>query len=402
MNELLYKTKKMDLEVRRWRRTLHQYPELGFEEFNTSNFILRKLNEFNINNVKRIAGTGLVGLIKGKKEGPTILLRADIDGLPINDEKKVNYASKVNGKAHLCGHDAHTSILLCALKVIKDHGIERGNVKFIFQPAEEGLAGAKKVIEEGVLENPKVDTAVGLHVYPNEKTGRVAICPGPCTSFSDRFNLTIIGKGGHAAHPHMAVDALAIGSIIVNALQQVVSRQIDPLSPSVLTIGKISGGSAYNAIASSVTLEGTVRLLDESLRYEVKQKIEDIVRGICSSFDATFELNYHHGYPSVVNDEALIPKFKQTVSQILGEDSFSIINPSMGGEDFSYYTQKVPGLFFRLGTRCNEETSYPLHHPKFDIDEEALSLGAALLSQYALNFLHHHDSHRDEKINLIN
>nr|WP_275983888.1 M20 family metallopeptidase [Paenibacillus hamazuiensis] len=375
-----------------WRRELHRHPELGFEEQRTSEFVRKKLGDIGVTGLKTIAKTGVVALIEGEAEGPTIMLRADMDALPLQDEKQTEYASLIPGKAHLCGHDAHTAMLLGAAALLKQSRIPRGSVKLIFQPAEEGLAGAKAMIADGVLEQPKVDAAVALHVFPSLPVGAVGVAPGACTAFSDRFDLVISGKGGHAAHPHQAVDSVTVAAQVITAIQQIASRMTDPLQPVVVTIGKISGGYTRNVIAPSVSLEGTVRTLDKAAQEAVPELLEQVVKGVCQSFGATFHLEYRKGYPSVMNDPSLIPLLEDTVKDVLGRDVLKL-KPSMGGEDFSYYAEQVPGLFLRLGVR-NEEKGFvhPLHHPLFDLDEEALPIGAALLAEYALKFLRTHSA----------
>ncbi|MBD1378947.1 M20 metallopeptidase family protein [Metabacillus arenae] len=371
-----------------WRRDFHQNPELGFKEVRTSKIIRKELMDMGIKEIRILAKTGIEALIRGKREGSTIMLRADMDALPIQDQKNKAYSSKVDNIAHLCGHDAHTAILLGAARLLMDKPLEAGNVKLVFQPAEEGLAGAKSMIEEGVLKNPEVDAVAALHVQPSLPTGYISVCPNDCTANSDRFDLVITGNGGHAGHPHKSVDSITVASQIISSLQQIVSRQTDPLKPVVLTIGKINGGFARNVIAPFVSIEGTVRTLSEEMRKVVPKKLEQIVKGHCESFGSSYQFTYIEGYPSVKTDSALIPLLMNSSSSILGEGKCKLEKPSMGGEDFAYYTEQVPGIYFRLGTRSEEKGCiYPHHHPMFDIDEEALPIGAALMADYALNFL---------------
>ncbi|MBP3041403.1 amidohydrolase [Bacillaceae bacterium Marseille-Q3522] len=372
-----------------WRRHLHQNPETAFEEVETAKFVQEKLTGLGIEFKKNVGITGVVGLIKGEEPGPTVALRADMDALPIQDQKQVPYASKVKGKAHLCGHDSHTTMLLGAATLLSKNKPKKGQVKLIFQPAEENIGGAKKMIAEGVLQDPDVALIAGLHVHPLADTGYTAICPGISSANSDRFDLTIIGKGGHAAYPHMAVDSITVAAQVITALQQIVSRQVEPISPAVLTIGKIEGGFARNVIAPSVTINATVRTLDKNVRALMEQKIKQITKGICDAFGATYEIDYQNGYPSVFNDESLLPLLEQTANEILGEGKLAIRkNPSLGGEDFSYYAEQIPGIFFQLGIRNEEKgTTHSLHHPLFDIDEDALPFGAAMLAKFALNAL---------------
>ncbi|MBF0754479.1 amidohydrolase [Jeotgalicoccus nanhaiensis] len=370
-----------------WRRHLHKHPELSFEEYKTAEFVKEKLEKLNFEIEYPVAKTGLVATLKGKIEGPTVALRADMDALPIQEEGETEYKSTVDGVGHLCGHDAHTAILLGAAHIISENPPERGNIKLLFQPAEEGYGGADVMVQEGALKNPDVDAVAGLHVHPTIKTGETSITEGFATACTDSFDIKIIGKGGHAAHPHLSIDPIAISSTVIASLQQIVSRNIDPLENIVLTIGRIEGGFARNVIAPEVTLEGTVRLLNPELRPKVKETMHEYLNGITSGMGASYELEYTYGYPSVFNDPALIPTLRTTVDKILGEGQLLDVNPSMGGEDFSYFAREVPGIFFRLGTNGGEDTAYPNHHPKFNVDEDALHYGAAILSQFAYDYL---------------
>lgn len=370
-----------------WRRHLHKHPELSFEEYKTAEFVKEKLEELNFEIEYPVAKTGLVATLKGETKGPTVALRADMDALPIQEEGETEYKSTVEGVGHLCGHDAHTAILLGAAHIISENPPKRGNIKLLFQPAEEGYGGADVMVQEGALKNPDVEAVAGLHVHPTIKTGETSITEGFATACTDSFDIKIIGKGGHAAHPHLSIDPIAISSTVIASLQQIVSRNIDPLENIVLTIGKIEGGFARNVIAPEVTLEGTVRLLNPDLRPKVKETMHQYLNGVTSGMGASYELEYTYGYPSVYNDPALIPTLRATVDKILGEGQLLDVNPSMGGEDFSYFAREVPGVFFRLGTNGGEDTAYPNHHPKFNVDEDALHYGAAILSQFAYDYL---------------
>lgn len=385
---LVGETRAFASELVRWRRHLHQHPELGFEEVRTSRFVQETLRGLGLDVRAPLAKTGVSCLIEGEGRGPTVALRADMDALPIQDEKEVAYASSVPGKAHLCGHDAHTTILLGAARLLSKHRPKRGNVKLLFQPAEEGLAGAKAMIEDGALENPKVKAIAGLHVHHSAATGFVTVCPGLCTAAADAFDITVIGKGGHAAHPHLSVDAVAVSAQVISALQHIASRQTDPLSPLVITIGKIEGGYARNVIAPRVRLEGTARTLDPALREGLPTRLKNIVESVCQAFGGSYAFNYDYGFPSSYNDPVLLPVLERTAQDVLGAGRFSTVPPTMGGEDFAFYAREIPGMFFRLGIRNEAKGSvYPLHHPKFDIDEDALPLGAAMLATFALHYL---------------
>ncbi|WP_335485904.1 M20 metallopeptidase family protein [Bacillus sp. JJ1773] len=385
-SEILEKAYELKNQLITWRRDFHQHPELGFEEVRTSKIVAEHLESLGIETTRNIGKTGVVGLIKGKSEGPTIALRADMDALPMEDRKTVDYRSKIPGKAHACGHDAHTSMLMGAAKLLAEMGgPEKGNIKLIFQPAEEGLGGAPAMIEDGVLSSPAVDRIAGLHIDPMLSSGTLAVVRNQAMAAADTFEVKVIGVGGHAARPHQTVDSITVASEVISALQHVVSRQIDPLDPAVLTIGKIEGGSAYNIIAPEVTFIGTVRTLNPEVREAMPNKMESIIKGVTEAFGANYEFNYDMGYPSVINDDQMVDLLDQTAKELVGDSNFNYIKPSMGGEDFSYYTKHIPGVFFRLG--ASKDGSYPLHHPLFDINDEILPLGSAALVQLALNFL---------------
>jgi amidohydrolase len=372
-----------------WRRHLHARPELAYQEHATAAFVRERLEFLGLHPSPPLAGgTGLTCLIAGDADGPTVALRADMDALPIQEATGADYASTVPGVAHLCGHDAHTTMLLGAAALLARRRPERGHVKLLFQPAEEGGAGAARMIEDGALEAPTVSAIFGLHVDPNQSVGALSATPGPATAASDGLDIEVIGEGGHAARPHQAIDAIAVAAQVVVAIQQLVSRHTDPLQPLVITLGKIEGGFARNVIAPSVRLEGTVRSFDPALRERLPSLLERTVAGVTQAFGARHELTYRLGYPSLRNDAALIPTLSDVVGKLLGEDRLAAGGPSMGGEDFAYYAERVPGLMARLGVR-NEARGlvHPLHHPRFDLDEDALPLGAAVLAGFARSYL---------------
>jgi amidohydrolase len=385
-SEVLEKAFQLREQIKAWRRDFHQHPELGFEEVRTSKIVAEHLESLGIEVERNIGKTGVVGVIRGKSEGPTIALRADMDALPIEDRKTVDYKSKVPGKMHACGHDSHTSMLMGAAKLLSEMPVpEKGNVKFIFQPAEEGLGGAPAMMEDGALLNPKVDAIAGLHIDPLIESGTLAVVRNQAMAAADTFEVKVIGVGGHAARPHQTVDSITIAAEVISALQHVVSRQIDPLDPAVLTIGKITGGTATNIIAPEVTFIGTVRTLNPEVREAMPGKMESIIKGITEAFGASYEFEYDMGYPSVINDDQMVDLLEKTAIELIGNDKFNYMRPSMGGEDFSYYTKEVPGVFFRLGAM--KDVTYPLHHPMFDINDDILPLGSAALVQLALNYL---------------
>ena len=362
------------------RRTIHMHPELSFEEVETSRLVSEWLERFGLQVNKGLAKTGVVGVLKGKKPGKTVAIRADMDALPIEEATQVPYASKIKGKMHACGHDAHVVILLGVAKFfssVKDQ--VKGNIKWIFQPAEEGGGGGKIMVEEGVLENPKVDAIFGTHVYPQLPIGKVGICEGKALAAADRFTIKIIGKGGHAASPHLAKDPVLAAGHLITQLHSIVSRNINPLDSGVITISKVSGGTAFNIIPDEVELLGTVRSLNSGVREELKLRIEQIIQGTIRSFGMDYRFDFEYGYPVLVNDREMIKLVASACSRGIGNEKVEVLEPSMGAEDFAYYLGKVPGAFFRLGTR-NEKKGiiHPYHSSLFDIDEEVLPFGVEM------------------------
>ncbi|ARU61323.1 hypothetical protein CBW65_10175 [Tumebacillus avium] len=370
------------------RRDLHRHPELGFQEVRTSGIVAEWLRGLGLEVETGIAQTGVVGRLRGGRPGKTVALRADMDALPIQDLKTCDYASQVPGKMHACGHDAHTTIVLGAATLLSELREQiAGDVLFIFQPAEEGPGGAAPMIEAGVLEG--VDMAFGIHMAPIAPVGIVAVSPGPVMASADEFRLTIRGKGGHAAYPHMALDVIPVAAQVVTALQQIVSRAVDPTKTAVLTIGTIQGGTKSNVIADSVELTGTVRTFDPLLREELPKRIESIVSGIAAGFGASYELDYQFKYPVLINHGEAAQLMREVGVELFGEGRVLDVPPQMTGEDFAYFLQKVPGCFTFLGCKHPEPlvADYNVHHPAFDIDERVLPLGVQLLTAGVLTYL---------------
>lgn len=387
--QLLPTAQSMQETLTAWRRDLHIHPEIGYEEVRTSAIVAEHLQRLGLEVQTGIGKTGVVGIWRGLEPGPTIGLRADMDALPIQDAKQTSYASQTEGKAHLCGHDAHTTMLMGAAELLTSIGRPAsGNIKFVFQPAEEGLAGADAMIQDGVLEHPHVDAMAGLHVFPSLQIGEVSVCKGVAFASADFFTLRIIGKGGHGARPHEGVDAITVSAQVISALQQITSRMIDPLETAVVSIGQIQGGTMAAAIASEVNMQGTVRTLSAEVRAQMPIKIRQVIEGIVSSFGADYELDYQMNYPVVKNDNQMVDFLTATCDLMAAGPEWQYTRPSTGGEDFAFYAEKVPAVFFRLGTSNGQpETSYPLHHPMFDLDESALPYGVAMLSAIALHYL---------------
>ncbi|HOY94094.1 MAG TPA: M20 family metallopeptidase [Catalimonadaceae bacterium] len=381
--------KEVAPKVQNWRHHIHANPELSFEEFETARFVSDRLTEFGIEHQHGVAGTGVVGLIKGRNPESRILaLRGDMDALPIVEQNEVSYKSTKPGIMHACGHDVHTSSLLGAswiLQQVKDQF--EGTIKLIFQPGEEKVpGGASLLIKEGVLQNPAPQSIVGQHVMPFLPVGKVGFREGLYMASADEIYLTIHGKGGHGAMPNLAIDVVAISAQVITALQQVVSRSADPKIPSVLSFGTVMAKGATNILPNSIYLEGTFRTMDEDWRAKAHQKIRQIVEGICESFGAKADLEIRKGYPFLKNDPVLTRKMKKCAQEYLGAENVVDLDIWMAAEDFSYYTQEMPGCFYRLGTR-NEEKGIVsgVHTPTFDIDEDALEIGCGLMAWLAIN-----------------
>lgn len=367
------------------RRELHKIPETAFEEYQTSQYIKDRLDEFDIPWVS-MAKTGVVGLIQGNHPGKTLLIRADIDGLPITEESGVPFASERHGFMHACGHDVHVTCLLGAAKLLNSLKEQlHGNVKLVFQPAEEGVGGALPMIKEGVMENPSVDGAIALHVEPLEAVGNVQLKNGPVMASPDDFKLTVRGVGGHGASPHTCVDPILVGSMIVNAYQTIVSRHFDPMTPCVVSVCSFHSGSCTNAIPDTATLTGTARSLNHETRQKLTQLLEKIAVETAQSMGAACDFEFLPLYPPTIN----APEMNDLIANacdLSGVKTVELERASMAGDDFAYFCECVPGSYFKLGVG-NETAKYPIHSPKFQADENALPVGVAILAQAAVLYL---------------
>ncbi len=362
------------------RRTIHMHPELGFEEVETSKLVSEWLQKFGLEVKRGMAKTGVVGLLKGRKPGRTVAIRADMDALAMDEANRVPYASQIKGKMHACGHDAHVTILLGVARFFSSIPDQvKGNIKWIFQPAEEGGGGGRIMVEEGVLENPKVDAIFGAHVFPSLPVGKVGIYEREGLAAADRFAIKIVGKGGHAASPHLSRDPILAAGHLITQIHSIVSRNVNPLESGVITIGKVSGGTAVNIIPDEVELIGTVRSLSPQVREELKSRIEQVTQGIARSFSMDYRFDFEYGYPVLINNSEMSKLVGLACSKGIGKENVEVVKPSMGGEDFAYYLEKVPGSYFRLGCR-NEEKGliHPYHSSLFDIDEEVLPFGVEM------------------------
>ena len=372
------------------RRHLHANPELSFREFNTSAYLQGRLQEMGID-YKVLAGTGIMAEIKGLKgDGPMIALRADMDALPITEENEVSYKSKHEGVMHACGHDVHTSVLLGVVRTLNAVRDEfSGTVRFIFQPAEEKLpGGAQQMIAEGVLENPAPLYVIGQHVFPQIEAGKVAIPKGVCMASMDEITVTITGKGGHGAMPHLTIDPVLIASQMVVALQQLVSRAANPQMPTVLSFGKFIADGAINVIPDTVHLEGTFRTFDDDWRNEAHERMKKLACTLVEGMGGTCAFNIRRGYPSVNNNEALSDAMNTLAGEYIGEENVVPVEDLMAAEDFAYYSYQKPSVFYFLGVgNAEKNITAPLHSPAFDVDENALETGAGLMAFFALALL---------------
>jgi amidohydrolase len=364
-----------------WRRRLHQYPELGFREHLTAGFVHQRLEEWGIAHQTGIAGTGIVATLMGASPGPVLAIRADMDALPILEENEVPYRSQHEGTMHACGHDGHTAIALATAYYLSQHPHTfAGTVKIIFQPAEEGPGGAAPMIAEGVLKNPDVDAIIGLHLWNNLPLGTVGVRSGPLMAAVELFDCEIQGKGGHGAIPQQTIDSIVVASQVVNALQTIVARNINPLDAAVVTVGSFHAGRTHNVIADTAEISGTVRYFNPDLATLIPQRVEQVIAGVCQSHGATYKLNYRKLYPAVINDTA-IATLVRSVAETVIETPAGVVPDcqTMGGEDMSYFLQQVPGCYFFLGS-ANESLglAYPHHHPRFDFDETALGMGVEI------------------------
>ncbi|MCM0591187.1 MAG: M20 family metallopeptidase [Gloeotrichia echinulata IR180] len=370
-------------ELVEWRRRLHQKPELGFKETLTAELIEKKLQAWGIEHQTGIAQTGIVAIIKGNKltSEKVLAIRADMDALPIQELNEVSYRSQHDGVMHACGHDGHTAIALGTAYYLQQHRDDfGGTVKIIFQPAEEGPGGAKPMIAAGVLKNPDVDAIIGLHLWNNLPLGTVGVRSGALMAAVESFDCTILGKGGHGAIPHQTVDTVVVAAQIINALQTIVARNVNPIDSAVVTVGKLHAGSKRNVIPDTANMCGTVRYFNPAYKDFFKQRVEEIIAGTCQSHGAKYKLEYSSLYPPVINDP-IIAELVRSVAEEVIETPMGIVPEcqTMAAEDMSYFLEAVPGCYFFLGSaNPAKDLAYPHHHPRFDFDETALPIGVEI------------------------
>lgn len=380
-------------EMVKWRRHLHQNPELSFHEEETSQFVYDTLQSFGNLEVTRPTTTSVMARLVGEHPGETIAFRADMDALPIQEENTFEFVSKNPGVMHACGHDGHTAMLLCAAKILS--GLKdqiNGEIRFLFQHAEElPPGGAIQMVEAGVMDG--VDKVIGLHLLPTMETGTLAVDSGPMQSAVDNFDIKIIGKGGHGVSPHETIDSLAIASQVVSNLQHIVSRNTDPFDVLALSVTKINSGAvdstaAYNVIPETIELGGTVRSFNTELLGSIPNVMERIIKGITDAHGATYEFQYKKGYLPVINDEQVSGQVRESLIEVFGEENVQKAKAIMPGEDFSVFLQKAPGTYFYVGDGNKEKGMvYPLHHPRYTIDEDALEIGVKAFINIAFKLL---------------
>ncbi len=371
-----------------WRRELHANPEISGSEYQTRDFILRQLQALDIPTKIFDGHAGILATIEGKGPGGVVALRADMDALPITEGNSVPYCSRNEGVMHACGHDGHMAMLLgAATALVENRNSWRGTVKLVFQPAEEAAphGGSPLMIADGILENPKVDMMFGMHLWPDLHYGDIGICRGTMMASSDRFTLKLFGAGAHAGAPHQGIDALMMTSDVLTALSRIIHRQTDPRETATINIGTIHGGERYNVVAKEVTLEGTVRTLNETVRQDIPERMRRMIQGICDGYGGRFDLDYQFGYPSLQNAPDETGFVVLAASRFLGSEHVqSDYRPVLGAEDFAFFAQKVPSAYYFVGCGAAGTPVRPLHNGKFDFDERALFVGAQVMEETAL------------------
>ena len=384
---MLEKAKALQDELSRLRRTIHMNPELGFEEFKTGALVVETLNKLGVEHQTGIGKTGIVARL-GNGNGPSIGIRADMDALPILEANDVPYKSQVDGKMHACGHDAHTTMLMGAAMLLKDIEFD-GEIRLLFQPSEEkqnedGVSGAPAMIADKAVDG--LDAVIALHVNGGIDAGQIAVDEGAILANSDRIYARIKGKGGHGAKPHMAKDPIFLAAPVLAALHGVVSRAVDPLKPAVLTIGRLAGGTVANVIPSDVELDITLRSMHDDVRQQLIDEVEQAL-SVARALGGDYEMKVVRGYPAAYNDPGVVGWLRQTAAELVGAENVISIGPSMGGEDFGYMSRASRGAMMFLGVREPGGPDRFLHHPEFDLDEQALPVGAAVLAETALRFV---------------
>jgi amidohydrolase len=394
MPDFLWEAQELFPYTQSLRRDFHMHPELGFREIRTGGIVARELESLGIEVTKGVGKTGVVGLLEGAKPGPTLLLRFDIDALPITEETGAEYTSQNQGVMHACGHDGHAAIGLTVAKILHSHRDQlNGTIKFCFQPSEEGnngeeVGGAEMMMRDGLLDGPKVDMSLALHLWNEKPLGWLGVKKGPIMAGADIFTLRVTGRGGHGAIPDAAVDPIVAAANMVNALQAIVARNVSPLDTAVVSVTSIHGGTAFNVIPPEVRLEGTLRTFDYAVRQRVVERFEQIVRGVGAGMGCQVEIDIKRITPALVNEESLTSKVQETAQRVLSTSSLDVEYQTMTAEDMAFMQEKIPGCYFFVGSNDKARNlDYGHHHPKFDFDEEALIRGSALMAAAAMDVL---------------
>ncbi|MGA7193820.1 MAG: amidohydrolase [Anaerolineales bacterium] len=377
------------------RRDFHVHPELGFHEVRTGGIVAKELEALGIEVTKGVGKTGVVGLLEGSKPGPTILLRFDMDALPIVEATGAEYASQNQGVMHACGHDGHTAMGLTVAKILQNHRNElNGTIKFCFQPSEEGfngeeVGGNEMMIRDGVLEGPKVERTLSMHLWNEQPVGWIGVGKGPVMAGAELFTVKLIGKGGHGAAPHLTIDPIVAASQVVTALQSITSRNVAPLASAVVSVTTIQSGTAFNVIPQEAELTGTIRTFDLDVRKKILERFEQIIRGVGEAMECQVEIDVKRVTPAVINDDSVSEKVQKTAQDLLSDSTIDTAPyMTMGAEDMAFMQEKVPGCYFFIGSNNAEKhLDYGHHHPKFDFDEEALVRGTALMAAAAMDVL---------------
>lgn len=385
ITKLSPETKRIEERIIEMRRDIHKHPELGLEEVRTQGLIERRLDELKIPH-RRCGKTGIIGLLKGKMTRPVLLIRADMDCLPIQEENKVPYRSVYPGRMHACGHDCHVAMLLGAAELLEKEP-PKSTIKLTFQPAEEGRGGANLMLAEGVLDDPRPDNALSFHVWRELPVGTIGVITGAAMASVDEFRITVIGSGGHAAYPHLTVDPIPIAAEIIGALQKVVSRSTDPQDPVVVTVATIHSGTAFNIIPEKVEMSGTVRTMSDLVRTNTEKRIREIASEVARANGAKARVKYLRMVSPTINDAEFSQFVWNVAEEVVGKKNVTAPRPSMGGEDFSEFLTKVPGCYFFIGIR-NEDKGLvnPHHSSKFDVDESALAIGTEVITRIAREY----------------
>lgn len=371
------------------RRDFHQHPELAFEEVRTAGIVAQELTNLGLEVQTGVGKTGVVGLLEGDHDGPTVLVRADMDALPILEDNSFEYASTIPGRMHACGHDGHTAIGLGVAKLLSQHRSQlAGRVKFVFQPAEETAGGAKAMVADGVLRDPRPDVSIGLHLWNGMPFGRLGVADGPVMAGSSEFTIKINGKGGHAASPHLTIDPVVCAAHIITAFQTIASRSVSPLDSAVVSVAQVQAGTAFNVIPQDVELRGTVRTFKREVRDLVEQRMREISEGVAGAMGCVVEFSMIHQLLPVANNPEVSERLRRVFRQFVGDSGLDLTERTMGSEDVGILMDDIPGMYFFLGARVpNQQAYYGHHHPRFDFVEDALPLGVALLSAAVAEYL---------------